>query len=428
MTLREEPGRNVDIKTLLDSGATQSLIHKNFVFAHRIPIIELVKPIIAYNADGTPNKAGAITSSCYLEVALGSHVMQQRFLIADIGNERAILGMDWLKTHNPNVDWRKGLLTFRGPPAILRPLNRIRTMHAHWARSWKECKERVRLAKLKESIPPEPESIRVVLSNPEPDDEEEDPFHPLDPEPDYPNDDFAELLDPSKTKKDSSLLQFPEAGPPQLKESWELDEMPYTRRIGTIPGRISARRIQGGVLHARKVKPAEEMAKDHAKTSPKKSLEEMVPAVYLRDYADLFGKKAAERFPTPRPWDHRINLKPDFVPFKSDAYKLNPLQEKAMNDFVDENLAKGYIEPSDSPMASSLFFVGKKDGSLRPCQDYRKLNEGTIRDQYPLPIIADLIDQAREATVFSKLDLRSGYNNVQIIPEDRHKAAFISVA
>src|SRR5271170_2776876 len=75
-------------------------------------------------------------------------------------------------------------------------------------------------------------------------------------------------------------------------------------------------------------------------------------------------------------------------------------------------------------MASPFFFVNKKDGKLRPCQDYRKLNEGTIKNAYPLPLIQELIDRLKGAKYFTKLDVRWGYNNIRIKEGDEWKAAF----
>ena len=75
-------------------------------------------------------------------------------------------------------------------------------------------------------------------------------------------------------------------------------------------------------------------------------------------------------------------------------------------------------------MASPFFFVKKKDGSLHPTQDYRKLNNATIKNRYPLPLISDLIDNLRDAKVFSKMDVRWGYNNIRIKEGDEWKAAF----
>ena len=151
--------------------------------------------------------------------------------------------------------------------------------------------------------------------------------------------------------------------------------------------------------------------------------EELVPKAYHR-YLKLFSKKASERYPEPRPYDHEIRLLPDFKPTRQSPYSLNPEQTKLAKDFVHENLAKGYIVNSKSAMASPLFFVGKKDGSSRPCQDYRKLNEGTVKDAFPLPNIQDLLRDLQGAKYFTKLDIRWGYNNIQIKPEDRWKAAF----
>ena len=75
-------------------------------------------------------------------------------------------------------------------------------------------------------------------------------------------------------------------------------------------------------------------------------------------------------------------------------------------------------------MASPLFFVDKKDGSLHPCQDYYYLNKGTVKNVYPLPSVQTLIDKLHGSTIFTKLDLHSGYNNVHIKDGDQWKAAF----
>ena len=148
-----------------------------------------------------------------------------------------------------------------------------------------------------------------------------------------------------------------------------------------------------------------------------------VPKRY-QEFADLFHKQASERFPPSRPYDHPIDLKPDFIPSDCPVYSLTPKEKVKHDEFIEENLRKGYIRPSTSPHASPFFFVGKKDGDLRPCEDYRKLNTGTIRNNYPLPLIADLIDKLSHAKFFTKLDLRNGYNNVRIRDGDQWKAAF----
>ena len=98
-----------------------------------------------------------------------------------------------------------------------------------------------------------------------------------------------------------------------------------------------------------------------------------------------------------------------------------------MNKFIDNNLKKGFIQPSNSPQASPFFFVAKKDSkALRPCQDYCYLNKYTIKNVYPLPSINDLLNKLLGATIFTKLDIRWGYNNVRIKKGDEWKGAFIT--
>jgi hypothetical protein len=99
-------------------------------------------------------------------------------------------------------------------------------------------------------------------------------------------------------------------------------------------------------------------------------------------------------------------------------------EDTALEKFLDEMVGKGYIRPSKSPYASPFFFIKKKDGKLRPVQDYRWLNSHMVRNQYPLPLIAQLISDLSRAHIFSKVDVRQGYNNVRIKKGDEWKAAF----
>jgi hypothetical protein len=99
-------------------------------------------------------------------------------------------------------------------------------------------------------------------------------------------------------------------------------------------------------------------------------------------------------------------------------------EDTALEKFLDEMVAKGYIHLSKSPYASPFFFVKKKDGKLRPVQDYRRLNSHTVWNQYPLPLIAQLIADLSGTNIFSKVDICQGYNNIRIKKGDEWKAAF----
>jgi hypothetical protein len=156
----------------------------------------------------------------------------------------------------------------------------------------------------------------------------------------------------------------------------------------------------------------------------KKSFEELVPE-YLHDFADIFAKDGLNKLPPERPGiDHRIETKPGFIPKTSKIYPLSEKERESVKAFIDENVKKGFISESKSPQASGFFFVGKKSGDLRPCQDYRYINDWTIKNAYPLPLPASLVARLHSAKYFTKMDVRSGYNNIRIHPEDRWKAAF----
>ena len=138
----------------------------------------------------------------------------------------------------------------------------------------------------------------------------------------------------------------------------------------------------------------------------------------------MFGKMGSERMPVRKVWDHAIDLREEFVPSKAKVYPLSRNERKEVQDFVNEHLRKGYIRPSKLQQTSPVFFVGKKDGGKRMVIDYRKLNKQTVKNNYPLPFITDLVDTIGNKRVFTKMDLRWGYNNVRIKEGDEWKAAF----
>ncbi len=99
-----------------------------------------------------------------------------------------------------------------------------------------------------------------------------------------------------------------------------------------------------------------------------------------------------------------------------------------MDEYIEEALQQGYIHPSTSTAASSLFFVAKKDGGLRPCIDYRSLNNITVKFRYPLPLVPAALEHLRGATIFTKLDLCSTYNLIRIREGNEWKTAFVTPA
>jgi len=161
----------------------------------------------------------------------------------------------------------------------------------------------------------------------------------------------------------------------------------------------------------------EEIEEDHRK------IEEMVLKKFLK-WRKVFGKVESERMPTRKIWDHAIDLKETFKLRKGKIYPLSKNKREKVQNFVEDQLRKGYIRPSKLPQTSPVFFVGKKDGIKQMVIDYRNLNSQTVKNNYPLPLITELIDNMGSKKVFTKMDLRWGFNNVRIKEGDEWKGAF----
>ncbi|SJL00107.1 uncharacterized protein ARMOST_03419 [Armillaria ostoyae] len=257
-------------------------------------------PIPVYNADGSRNKAGEITTYAELRLKIGGHSERIDLAVTDLGSKEIFLGHDWLVRHNPSINWATGSVTFT----------------------------RCQCA-----------GNRFVLPDADPDDE------------------------------------------------WELEEGETILAIDFEEA-----------IEIRAVHKANELAAKANEEKEKKTFEQMVPESY-RDFKDLFSKENFDDLPVRKPWDHAIELVPN---------------AKNTLDCKDES---NHPNPHGLP----FFFVKKKDGTLRPVQDYRKLNEMTIKNRYPLPLISELMDKLGSAKYFTKLDVRWGYNNVRIKKDDEWK-------
>ncbi|KAL0540150.1 hypothetical protein IC582_024380 [Cucumis melo] len=145
----------------------------------------------------------------------------------------------------------------------------------------------------------------------------------------------------------------------------------------------------------------------------------------VRDYPDVFPEELPG-LPPHREVEFAIELEPGTVPISRAPYRMAPAELKELKVQLQELLDKGFIRPSVSPWGAPVLFVKKKDGSMRLCIDYRELNKVTVKNRYPLPRIDDLFDQLQGATVFSKIDLWSGYHQLRIKDGDVPKTAFRS--
>lgn len=143
----------------------------------------------------------------------------------------------------------------------------------------------------------------------------------------------------------------------------------------------------------------------------------------VNQFEDVFPEELP-RLPPDREIEFTIDLAPGTAPISKAPYRMAPVEMKELATQLQELLDKGVIRPSVSPWGAPVLFVKKKDGSMRLCIDYRELNKMTIKNKYHLPRIDDLFDQLKGAAYFSKIDLRSGYHQLKIKPEDVSKTAF----
>ena len=281
-TLSDQSKRNsklMEILALIDCGAGGNFIDPELVKRLGLTKKPLKTPIRALNADGTEN--GTSTHYCPTICRINGKNTQVHFKVISLGRPRIIIGLPWLKQHNPNINWKESTLT------------------------WRNEKTQKKLQQLIQTISTNDIQINRIAQ------------------------DLEDIEINVKTSSSHIIAQ----------------------------------------THGTKQED------DPRKVVPKE----------FHQFLKIFDKKASECFPSSRPWDHKIDLKNTFKPVSMKPYRLSPTEEQELNKFIDKNLEKGYIRPSESPMASPYFFVGKKDGKLRPCQDYRYLNEHTIKTPIPFP-------------------------------------------
>ena len=165
------------------------------------------------------------------------------------------------------------------------------------------------------------------------------------------------------------------------------------------------------------IEEKETLAQEEDELTDEELVERKLPHRY-REFKDVFSKAASDMLPPHRPYDHKIEIEPD----KENVLGYTPLREQsiaelqATKQYIVDNLAKGFIEPSQAPFASPILFAKKPNGGLRFCIDYRKLNNITRKDRYPLPLLDETLARMNRAKVFTKLDIRQAFHRIRMDP------------
>src|SRR5271168_2223377 len=291
------------LRAMIDLGATGNFLATRMVKSLGLPTQKRKKPYTLEVVDGTllsDKESGLITSETpLLDLTSKGYFERIKLDIVPLGRHQIILGVPWLRRHNPSIDWKKGTVQFR-----------------------------------KETT--------------------EEGFHEI-----------CALSKKGKTEIVSNSSPMTDA------------------------------------------------------------LEKVVPILYHK-YLWLFEELLNEQaLPVHKPYDHAIVLEPeDAMPPFGPIYQLSVEHLQSLKEFIDRNLAKGFIRKSNSPCSSPVLFVGKPDGKWRLCVDFRRLNAMTKRDCYTVPLIAELQDRVAGAKYYTKLDIREAYYRIRIKEGDEWKTVF----
>jgi len=200
-------------------------------------------------------------------------------------------------------------------------------------------------------------------------------------------------------------------------------DTPQHEELATISVKALRKQIRRGHAHELyavviRGRPDETVATPAATDDPE-------VAKLLREYADVFPDKLPDELPPARGVEHAIELKPGSRPPPVRPLRQQSAKDSAVIDeFIKKHVASGVLQPSHSPYGSMLVIVKKKDGTPRVCVDYRALNEITVKNKYPLPLMDELFDRVQGAKYFSSIDLRDGFYQILLREEDRQKTAF----
>jgi hypothetical protein len=325
--IRGSNGKEHQTTALIDCGASENFIDKAYAAANEIPTQRKTIPRRVLTVDGSEVTGGPVTHDAQVGMTVNHHTEDIRLHCITIGNAPVILGLPWLKLHNPTIDWRAHRLSFYS----------------------NKCAERCLTASPQATaVAEERATEQYYRKTPDTDERKDDP--------------------------------------------WEV--------CNTVMEKI----------------------KESEKEVPGKP-EDIVPKDY-HEFLGVFTSKEPTEPPPHRQQDHRIPLQPGATPPYEPLRPLSEDKMHALKDYIDTNEKRGWIRTSTSPAGAPIHFVKKKDGSLRLCVDYRRLNDITIKDRMPLPLIGESLDLLANATIYTKLDIKDAYHNLRIAKGEEWKTAF----
>ena len=391
-------GTRIPIVYLLDSGATGNFISSSFVHRYHLrPTVSPQSPVVTL-ADGHQQATGGSLSSIPTRIASLQESLD--FTVTDLHGFDAILGMPWLQRHNPSIDWRKQTVSFldsKQKKHVLRCVNSTDSSSSTGTTT-------VPPSASAPANPSSSQSLNLIS--------------------------HKELVqDHRKGELAFACLIWPEVIPnqslntatPSSESNHELCSVPR-RRPTSFTSPLSL--VHDTLSRGHQITSAElSFAISHFEAH-QEALLDAARQRTLSSFRQVFPDELPPGLPPQREVDHRIELIPGSSPPSRPTFRLSATELEELKKQLEELTKAGFIRPSKSPFGAPILFVKKKDGTMRMCVDYRALNNITIKNSYPLPRIDELFDRLQGAKYFTKIDLRSGYHQIRIHPNDIPKTAF----
>ena len=397
---------------MIDSGATSCFVDLDFLQTHQLQPVDKKSAISLTIVDGRSSSAGSVTQEIPLSLSYQDLSETIVFHVTKIASYDLILGKSWLKTHNPSINWQQDTLQFPKkccPPKTQKPACPVSVFNPFSCLSTEY----------------DSDSDLDSDSDPDPDTTQPAQIAAQTPTQTQTQTQTQPALTQTKTQTQN------QSAPTQIKtqflpaQTQPAQTQPQISCLEVSPKRLRryARNHELQIYSVSREQVLDYLnQKDPSPEEEYQILRKSIPEKY-HDLLPLFSRQGANQLPPHRQNDHEISLIPDAKLPTGPLYDMSPLELQALKKYLDENLEKGFIRPSASPMVSPVLFV-RKPGSLRFCVDYRKVNDITEKNRYPLPRINESLQSASKGKIFTRLDLRAAYNLIRIKEGDEWKTAF----
>ena len=351
------------VRILIDSGAEKNLV--SAVFSRRLQLIP-TDPLDFIYADGNKFRSGLSTTPLHLRI--GDYSTTLTFRTCALHNIDLVLGREWLTANNPNINWATGAISLSTPSSD-RPVFLRRGTSRHRMDNYKDTNLQDHASTQLAEVTP------VVTST---------------------GDSPVPVFSVVSAKSAQRCLRRPHDYVAWIDLASITSPTPSVSAVSTI------------------------------NASPRPFVPSSSPAInkILEQHADLFQPHTSLPPLRDEELQHKICLTPDAQPPARPPYRLSWSEKEELHRQLQDLLKKGLITPSSSPFASPVLLVRKPDATFRLCVDYRLLNKSTIRDRFPIPNARDLFDRLQGASVFTKMDLASGFWQLRLHPDSEAATAF----